>query len=1053
MRMAWRVCGFLFLVSCGWAAGRGSIAGTVFDLGGTPAALAGVTLVNRETGFRVTVAADQQGNYRAADLPAGSYQVVARARGALSYAQASATVRDGQRVELSLFLSAQGTAVEAGLLHELPLAGRNYLDAVRAGAGVTAGQQGGNLEGFGPYAPSSSVSFNTNGQRGQNNNFTIDGMDNNEIWIQGAAVQPPLEGIDTVTLVSGYLPAELGNNAGAAVNVRTRRGGDALHGSVFDYLRNSALNAANFFDRGHKPGLLSNQFGGSLGGPLRREDWFFFADAELLRERQGLTITSTVPTAEQKAGQFGTTPIYDPLSLDPASTGPFVRTEFPGNLIPASRIPSQARSLIGLYPEPNQPGTANNYLYQPDLIRNSNRYELRSDKALGRRGNVFARFSYGWTDTVSPSALASAASSDITQYANGGNTGQTSWSGGASHTLALRPTLINELRFAASRFDLGGTPADATVDAGALLGIPGLGVGGLPDVRPTGFAQLGAAEPLPLQIRTASYQLEDTLEWTTRRHAWKFGFQAIRRQADGSATTWSNRGAFFFTPDYTSQPGVAGTGDSIASLLLGFPSEVRREIQFEPYHLRGWEWAGFVQDEFKLGGRLTIQAGVRYSLFPPVTEANNRMVNFTQDYHAPALNIFAGQNGVNQYAGRSYNKHAIAPHVGLAIDLTGNGSLVLRAGYSTDYDTGSYLMQGTLARNYPYAALQDMYNGSLAVGPTLAGGLPAPERISLDTPELLNYRDRAIYAVEMKPYTQDAEQWGLFLEGRVAHGLLLQIGGTGSMGAHLYSSFNMNQASPGPEVIAERRWDWHVPQLPRIDFLTFSGGSTYYGGQVKVSRQTGSGVQFQASYTFSKAEDDSIAPSSDQVSRPWGLQDIYYHRGARSVSSFDVAHRVTATAFYELPFKHVALARWQVSAVVIAQTGLPFTPELAVNGLNNGNFQLPDRLGSGALPASERSYLHWFDTGAFALPPLFHFGDAGFNIVRGPGQATADVALARSFALGERLRLRARVEAFNLLNRTNFALPNRFLGVESSAAISHTATPARQMQLAVRAEW
>jgi hypothetical protein len=425
-------------------------------------------------------------------------------------------------------------------------------------------------------------------------------------------------------------------------------------------------------------------------------------------------------------------------------------------------------------------------------------------------------------------------------------------------------------------------------------------------------------------------------------------------------------------------------------------------------------------------------------------------VNFTQSYQVPALNVFAGKDGVNQYAGRSYNKHAIAPKIGFALDLTGNGSLILRGGYSTDYDPGPYLSQGSLARNPPYASLQDLYNGSLVVGPSLTTGLPDPERVTLDTPAALNRTGGAIYAVETKPYTQDAEQWALFLESRF-RGLLVELGGMGSMGAHLYSSFNMNQASPGSGLIAQRRWDWHVPELSRIDLLTFAGGSTYYGGQLKVSRRTSSGVQFQASYTYSKAEDDSSATSSDQVSRPWGLQDIYYHRGARSASSFDVAHRVVLTAFYELPFKQAALRHWQTSALVTVQTGFPFTPELAVNGLNNGGFQLPDRVGSGVL--SSRSYLQWFDASAFTMPPLFQFGNSGFNVVRGPGLATADVSLARRFAFGERLRVQARVEAFNLLNRTNLALPNRYLGVESSGAINHTATPARQVQLSIRTEW
>ncbi len=1082
----WRWIIVLFFAShCALAAAHfGSISGTVFDVSGGPAPLANLTLVHQESGLRLELAAGPDGNYQAENLPAGSYTVTARSHGANGTARLNLVVHDGERVKLPISLSTGWAPLESKELRELPLNGRNYLDLVRDASGITPGEQGGDIEGYGPYAPRGNESFNSNGQRGQNNNFVIDGMDNNESWRLGVILQPSIEAIEQVNLVTTYIPSDLGHTAAAVVSVQTQSGQNDFHGSAYDYLQNSALDARNFFDQLRKPGLVGNQFGGSFGGPIRKNDWFFFGDLELLRQRQGLTVISTVPTAAEKAGDFGATPIYDPLSISESSPGVFVRQQFPGNQILPSRITQVARNLVGLYPDPNLPGDVNNYLFTPSLINNDNRFDFRSDKVLTTRSTLFVRVSYGSQDGQSPGSMlapsgtqlpaGSFTGSDITQYANDANTSLTAWGGVISHTFTVRPNLINELRAGIARFDLNASPQDGSVNASTALGIPGLTAGGLPDVRPSGYAELGAAEPVPFDIRTTNFQVEDNVLWTTGRHAWKFGFQVIRRHADGFASQWSDRGAFSFTPDYTSQPGVLGTGNSIASLLLGYPSEEQRDVQFAPFHLRGWEWSGFVQDQIRIGRRLTIEAGLRYSLYPPVTEADNQMVNFNFQRHAPALDQFAGQGGVNQYAGRSFNKLAFAPRIGFALNLAGDGRTVLRGSFSTVYDPGAYVAQGVLAQNPPFASRQDIFNGSLLVGPNLADGLPSPAPVALLTPAILNSVGGAIYAVEQESWTPYVDEWGLSLQQRLRPGLTLEIGGTGSMGMHLYEMFNNNQPDPGPSVFAARRWLWYAPNLSRLDFVNFAGGSTYYGGEMKITKQSSSGLQLQASYTYAKAEDDATEPFTDQQSRPAGPQNILDFWAVRSASPFDITQRLVAMAFYDLPFKNgsgqgcgrsrllcAALANWQASAVVTIQSGFPFTPELATNGLNNGGYQLPNRVDNGFLPSGQRSYLHWFNTSldpadpnhAFETPPLYQYGNAGYDIVRGPGLATANVALARSFSLTERLRLRARVEAFNLLNRANFALPNRILGVESSGVISHTATPPRQIQLALRTEW
>lgn len=1073
-------CFLLSSPSARAADGFGELSGTVVEAGGDPAPLANVTMIQVGSGFHRDVVADSLGKYQALRLPAGSYTVMAQSVRTGASARVTAALGDGQKLELPIALPAPWTVVESKGVGDKLLAGGNYLDEVRNASEITRGQEGGNIEGYTAYAPRGNSSFNSLGQRGQDNNFFIDGMDNNESWLRGAVLMPPVEAIESASLAAVYLPANLGHAAGASIDVQTPSGSDRFHGTAFDYLQNSVLNARNFFDGASKPGLVQNQFGGSAGGAVRKNGWFYFVDAEAQRGREGLTVMSTVPTAAQKAGAFGATPIYDPLSITEVGDNVYARQLFTGNQVPAARIFQPARNLMALYPDPNLSGTADSYRFTPDRIQNSAWVSGRSDKILSARSTLYARASYQRNNTQSPGALPAPAAlpfaagsfvgSDSVQHADAATTNLTAWEVGLSHTFVVRADLINHFRASVSRFDLNAYANDRGVNAAAALAIPGLGAAGLPVVSPEGYTQLGAAEPAPLQIRTTSYQIEDTVTWKTARHTWQFGLQAIRRQADGAASEFTSRGDFSFTPDYTSYPGVGLTGDSIASLLTGYPSEVAREVQFAPFRLRGWEWAGFVQDDVRLGRNFTIQAGLRYSLDPPVTEASNHMVNFNYDRQLPALNQFAGQGGVNAYGGLNYNKRTIAPRIGFAWDVRGNGSTVLRGGFSKAYDPGAYIAEGILAQNPPYASRLDMINGTFQLGPNLTAGLPAPQAVALLDAASLNSARGSIYAIEPQSYTPYADQWGLFLQQRLRPRLTLEIAGMGSMGIHLYDTYDANQPYPAPTPFAFSRYPY-AAYNSRIEYLGYGGGSTYYGGQAKLAGQPVTGLQLLLTYRYAKSLDDATAPGTGQDSRPSTPEYIYHLRGNRSPSPFDIAQRVIATASYDLPFQsharakpsvlHAIAAGWRASAVVTVQSGFPFTPQLAVNSLNNGGYQLPDRLGSGSLPAGQQSYLHWFNTSlnpadpnrAFALPTLYQYGNSGFDILRGPGMATMDASMARRFSLSERLHLQTRVEAFNLLNRTNFALPNRILGVPSAGVISHTSTPGRQFQILARVEW
>jgi len=1043
----------------------GEIYGTVLDAGYSPVPFIQITLLGKRTGSHRRLSADAHGNYRAAGLAPDTYTIVA-ASPLEGMSVSSVEIGPGNAIEREIVFP------DATLPGDHDAA-RAYYSSVRERAEVTPGQQGGATEEDGAYGFRANTSFNANGQRGQNNNFLLDGVDNNDNWSGGVILSPPAGAIATVRLESGFIPSASGHTTGASVSLNTGPGSKALHGGAYEQFGGSALNARNFFDGAGKPGMSVHQFGANLGGPARRGGWFLFGDLEGLDSRQGLTVISTVPTLAQKAGTFAFAPIYDPFTIAPTASGTFVRQPFSNGQISPSLFSPQGQSVLALYPNPNLPGAADNYRSTPTALHNAAWFHGRSDLLLSPRHALALAAGYERDHLQSPGALSAPTAlalaqdsigSDITQNADDARIGSNAWEAVASLLSTLRSSLVNELRAGAVSLRLQSQPLDAGVNWTALLGIPGLSSAGLPSISPTGFTSLGAAGAAPFELRLSNYQVQDTALWTTARHAWQFGAQAIRRQADGDASNVSSRGIFDFTPDYTSQPGSSTpTGDSIASLLLGFPSEVQRDVQFSPYRLQAWEWSAFVDDQIRLGP-LTIQAGLRYSLYPPLTEASDRMVNFNYSRTTPALDQFAGQGGVSQYAGLGFNKRALAERVGFVLNLSRSGATALRGGFSKAYDSGLYLAEGSLARNPPYASLLDRINGTFQLGQNLTAGLPAPVSAALLTPSALNAAQGSVNAIQPENYTPYADQWGLFVEHIVGTRIVLLVGGAGSMGIHLQDAFNANQPFPAPTPYATLRYPYD-PYESRINYLNLGGGSTYYGGQARLSGQLGAGLAFQMSYSYSKSVDDSVTPYTGPQSRPDAPQDTYNARGNRGPSPFDIAQRAVLIAQYDLPepttggWLGKAARDWRAAGVVTLQTGFPFTPELAVNSLNNAGFQLPNRTGNGDLPKDQRSYLNWFDTSlgapgsAFQVPALYQYGNSGFDILRGPGLATLDLALSRRFRLRGHLRLDARVAAANLLNRANFALPNRYLGVESSGVISHTVTPARQLQLTVRVAW
>ncbi|MFN7939472.1 MAG: TonB-dependent receptor [Bryobacteraceae bacterium] len=1084
----------------------GTFLGVVKDSTGAVIQDAAISIVNIDTGFSRDLTTNAQGEYDAPLIPLGNYRITAKAKGFRSVERSGINLQVDQKARVDFTLavgevaetvtvteappavkadsSEFGDVLQKRQVQELPLNGRNYVQLVHLQPGVTTGQQGGNIEGAGAFVPRGTGSFNANGQRGQNNNFLVDGIDNNESWINSTILQPSVEATQEFKVYVANAPAEFGRSSGGIVNVQVRSGTNEFHGSVYNYLRNSSLDARDFFQRKTAqnqrriPAFRQNQYGVTFGGPIRKNSWFIFGDYQGLRQGRGLNVISNVPTAAQRNGDFGATAIYDPMTLrpDPENAGLFLRTPFANNRIPEARVSRPARLLTNLYPDPNV-GTGQ-FFYSPNRLQNDDAFNIRSDKVIKtNKNNLFTRVSRGYSFVDLPGAMPRPANPGFTMgdYA-GGDTAQladaadfklTTWGGVLSDTHIFRPNLLLDTRIGFSRFDLFAVPKDMNINSALELGIPGVNEavppfsGGLPAIRPTGFAFLGANTPIPSISQNTNYQVNANLTWIKGRHSVKTGWQTIRRHLNFFESQDPARGFFNFNAEFTNNTRGAG-GSPIASLLLGYPTQISRATLFGTFGLRAWEHSWFVQDDFKVSRRLTLNLGLRHELFLPLTEVAGRLSNFNFDPVDPAPNLIPAL-GSDKYAGRKTDNNNLAPRVGFAYQMRDNGKTVLRGSYGLHYVSVHWAGQGAIGRNVPFMPIQNFQPGSINVGRNLTDGIPVPRFAPLRTAAEVQAAAAAgqigqIQAVDRDTKFSYAQQWGLNIQQEIGQGLLLDLGYVGSRGLHLFSSYNLNQAQPGTGSVNSRRPWQPINNIANLNFLGYFGASTYHGLLSKVQKNFKNGTSLMMVYTFGKSIDDSISGSSGQTNRTGGYQNINDRRSARAASTFDVTHRFVLSGTYELPFgQNRIYGGWQANAIATFQSGLPFTPTMAASNLNNaGAYQLPNRSCEGSLPNDQRSISRWFDTTCFVAPPALQYGNSGLNILRGPGLSQVDIALLKNFKLPfkETARFQFRAEAFNLANRANFRLPNFNIGVPAGGTITNTLTGfGRQVQLVAKVEF
>ena len=1022
----------------------GSIAGRISDRSG--GGLPGARIAARQdgTGFTRTAVAGDSGFYRIDQLAPATYSLEIHRDGFRPALVSRVTVEVQQQVALDFTLdlgaahdsievpasvspletedSAIGYRIDSATVLALPLDERNVMDLVTLGPGAIPRQLGGfthDVDNDVQQGSRGSVAFNppVNGARPSMNSFLLDGAYDTDRNAFSISVIPPLEAVQEFRIESSMAPAPFSQSGGGVMDVITKSGSRDFHGSAFEYFRNDITDARNYFDDPDlsKPAFRRNQFGGSLGGALPISSTFFFVTYEGLRSQSTAPSLQLVPPAAARGGDFtGGNVIYNPLSASTAAA----RLPFPGDVISSSLIDPIAKAYLSQYePLPdrfNDPSS--NYVDPGPSTSNHDEVSARIDHQFANGGLLFGRYTLndesggiGGSFPLRPTSEQLRAQ----QFALGHTIGGADW--------------VNEARASFSRLRLFDVPISASgANVAAQLGVLDPSSDpltfGLPYFMLTDYSTVTDDPTLPQIQRDNTWNLADTVSLVRGRHTYKFGadwihFQYNYRQSNRVRGEYDYDGAF-------TGNGAQNTGDALADFLLGYPEQTQRTVGDSQAYLRNDNLAGFVQQEWQATNALTLTMAVRYEYASPFTEAHGELLNL--DYstlpQAPLLTPVGSSNDPNP--------HDFAPRVGLAWRLpkflSTRGDTVFRAGYGIYYSPEMAIESYNLALNQVSTELNTTDGMGL---PILTARNGFPTTASTGFPAYFGLNEHL-----PTPYVQ---QWNAGFERELPGAVVFEASYAGSKGTHLgrFDRFNTalqteTGADLGPrpgDLQSLRTW----PTLGPIFQVQHIANSSYNSLQLKAEKRLRKSLSFLSSFVWSKSIDDADSIVSSLFDSA-GAQDERNLRLERGLSFFNVGRRLSAEFVYRLPnpekLRFVA-GGWELSGVVTVQDGTPLDLLYSVLDIANaGTFNRPNVVPgqSISLPASQRSPDHWFNTAAFSQPAPYTFGDAGRDIIPGPGNEVIDLALHKRFALSERAALEFRAEGFNALNHPNFGIPDPY---------------------------
>ena len=1063
--------------------------GTVADQNGGVLSGATVTVTNLGTNREVSVQSNESGDYIVPALAPGRYKVEVKLTDFKTINQ-EITLEISQVAGVNFTLepggvsdvvivssdaplvetgnSAVGEVIQGRQVTELPLNGRNFTQLATLVPGVNRGIPDGAASGAGNQAETfrngntGGAALSVNGLREQANNFTLDGTDNNESLVNTIIFFPPAEAVQEFRVQTSVAPAEFGRAGGAIVGATIKSGTNELHGSVFEFLRNDNLDARPTFAQ-QKAEFKRNQFGFTIGGPVIKDKLFVFGDYQGLRQSLPLNVDfASVPTAAMRNGDFS-------QLLNPASSGlpsaiiirdPLTGNPFPGNVIPSTRINRVGQNYLNAFPAPNNGSQVQgNYIAQRVQSQNDDNFDVRMDWFLSEKDQLFGRFSFGETDSITTSRLPAlpAGFGSGTQFNNARG-----FTLGETHTFS--PNLINEFRFGFIRVFYGYQPPFSDQTVSADLGIPNantsplLGGGALIGGFNGQIEYTGDFGPFLVPQNT--FQFTDTMTYIRGNHNVRFGFNIIRRQVN---LFRPNRGKGFFFIG----PGTGNTtGYEVSELLAGFIDNYTIGTPFGTVGTRNWETGYFIQDDWRVNRKLTVNAGLRYDLYTFPVEVADRQANFDL---ATGRLLVAGDNG-NSRSLIPTDKNNFAPRLGFAYDFAGDGKTVLRGGYGLFYFLDRGGIDNQLAQNPPFSGFaQFNFNDGVRItlggrGPNgngrtgsldsrnATGPLPLGNFTNLD---LNNPSGVTVFAQLDTNVNSYVQQWSMQVQRQLNSETALSIGYVGTQGKKLVSYYNLNRNffnAPGGAR--------PFPRLGDVNVAESRGNSIYHSLQVQLERRLTKGWQYLMSYTWGHAIDDSRSGFSAS-NQPQDVRNFRLERGSADVDS---RHRFVFSSLYELPFgrgrqfganmNRVAdlfVGGWQVNGILTLQSGFPF--DLNTNG-NPGQVR-PDLVGSPSvnsdtvdryLVRGQFREVEKNGDGVFLRP-----GGAGRNFLVGPGTKNFDLSLFKSFAITERIRTEFRTEFYNLTNTPQFSQPNTNVSDGNFGRILGTRLGTnRQIQFALR---
>ena len=1023
---------------------RGSIGGTVFDTSRKPVSGASVSLTENTTGKKRSTIADSRGDFLVPTLPPGKYRLDVARPGYREYAQEVTLALDQDlRIDVPLLSgtrtdtvevtaapnmvktdsAAMGTLIENRNVTGLPLDGRNFYQLALLVPGVVPAAQGS------AGAVLGDIALNVNGGREDSNNFLLDGIYNGDPKLNTFGVTPPVDAIQEFEVLTSVYDATFGRNSGGQVNVILKSGSNALHGSAYEFFRNAALDGRNFFapSDAARPQYQRNQFGASAGGPVRINHTFFFADYEGSRVRQGITQVSDVPTAAERAGNFAGTGL--------TAINPFTQQPFPGNQIPAAIQDPSGAAIAALYPLPNRAVPEQNFVSSPVERDRDDHFDLRVDHSLAPSSDLSFRYSFADRNLYDPFsgsgfALVPGYGTTIPRRAQNLMLGET-------HVFS--PNIINELRAGYNRVSAGEYQQNLGHDLNGQLRLPELSTNprdfGLSIISVTGYSPLGDDYNNPQHSASNILELNDQVTYNRGRHLLRFGAD-LRDLRQNAYRDEQARGFIDFL-------GLI-TGNPLEELLLGLPTVSAGATLDNPEHLRTYSMYYFAQDTYRIRPDLTFSLGVRYEYNAPPVDAQNRANIFDE---ASGALVQVGTGGVPR-SGYAPDHNNWAPRIGVSWS-PGNRGRVFRAGYGIFYDQGALATGEGLYFNPPYFNFRVFE--TLATAPLLLNN-PFPQNYPFPTPP-------SALAYQRNFRTPYAQQWNFGIQQQAGRNRVVEIAYVGSKGTDLLTARDINQAHPSPQQPNLRP----NPLFSDIDHLESSANSVYHSLQARFQQRLTGGLSVLASYTWSKSIDNAsdFFSSAGDANFP---QNSYNLRAQRGLSNFDVRSRLSMSYAYDLPTRRFdqawingLLGGWQTYGILTFQTGQPFTVALlpALDNSNTGTSILgfggandrPNVVGNAHI--SDPNPDMWFNTAAFAIPPFGSFGNAGRNILTGPGLETMNLSLVKNTRIREGMSLQFRAESFNIVNHPNLNLPDNFIGSPTFGQILSAQDP-RHIQFGLK---